>query len=138
MAVSYPAPEETVVNRVMLSAWRDRGALMIQHCEDCSLAFYYPRNLCPRCWSSSLEWRASCGRGRIETFTVVHKPVDEVFAGEGNVVLAEVRVDEGVSLITRIICDDPTTLAIGRRVGLLIGEGRDRYPLPVFVPQPAD
>lgn len=132
MSASYPSPEETVVNRAMLSAWREKGQLMIQHCGDCSLAFYYPRNVCPRCWSAKLESRASCGEGRVETFAVVHKPVDDAFAGENNVVLAEVRVDEGVSLITRILCEDLSVVEIGARVKLVTDERRSRYPLPVF------
>jgi uncharacterized OB-fold protein len=136
MAATHPVPSESAVNQVMLSAWRMRGELMLQHCRCCEAVIYFPRSMCPNCWSADIWSRASSGLGRIETFSIIHAAVHDAFKNEGGaVVLAEVSVDEGVSLITRIICDDPSAVAIGCRVALYAGSDRDRYPLPVFALQ---
>ena len=50
------------------------GRLTIQHCEDCGKAVFYPRPICPHCWSRRLVWKDASGRGRLKSFSEVHKP----------------------------------------------------------------
>jgi uncharacterized OB-fold protein len=131
--MDFPKPIEDSVNKAMLSAWRTRGQLLLQHCRACGHPFFYPRNRCPSCWSADLEDRASAGEGEIHTFSIVHRGVDEAFRAQGTAVaLAVVKTSEGPQVITRIVVDDLSKVQIGRKVRLYEGQDREIYPLPVY------
>lgn len=131
--MKFPMPTEDAVNREMLQAWRIQGQLLLQHCKQCAAVTYYPRKICPSCWSSQLENRVSCGQGTIISFSVVHRGVDEAFRELGTTVtLASVQTDDGPQLITLIVGDDRGEVAIGGRVKLAQDADRQRYPLPVY------
>lgn len=134
---TIPAPKETETNRPMLDAWRLSGDLLIQTCTACKHINSFPRGMCAHCWSDCLEWQTSSGNAKIESFSVIYKPVDESFAGELPVVLATVNLFEERSILSRIICehaDQIDQVTIGQSVELARNCDRGRYPLPVFKP----
>jgi uncharacterized OB-fold protein len=131
--MEFPMPTEDSVNKPMLTGWRERGELVLQHCPDCGAVTYYPRKICPSCWSRKLESRPSSGGGRIISFSIVHRGVDEAFRQQGKLVtLAAVQTDDGPQVITRIIVEDTSQVKIGGRVRLYAGSDRAQFPLPVY------
>lgn len=131
--MKFPMPTEDSVNQAMLQAWRESGQLLLQHCKQCAAVTYYPRKICPSCWSAQMENRASQGHGIVISFSVVHRGVDEAFRELGTTVtLASVQTDDGPQLITLIVGDDRDEVAIGGRVKLAKDVDRQRYPLPVY------
>ena len=66
----FPQPAEDAINAPFLAGWR-AGVLKVQRCTDCGLTFFYPREMCPRCWSASLAWIETQGQGKIVSFSVV-------------------------------------------------------------------
>ena len=40
----------------------------------CDQAFWFPREVCPRCLGSAIEWRPASGRGVVYAVTVDHRP----------------------------------------------------------------
>ena len=132
----YPMPRETAINRPMLSAWRE-GVLALQQCAACREIFFSPRSLCPHCWSPALSWIRSDGRGRIVSFSQIHRGLPEAFAGEAPVTLAEIEVTEGATLLARVICDRPDAVRSGSAVQVVPLPDALRYPLPTFVLTPA-
>jgi uncharacterized protein len=129
--MSYPEPAVTDVNRPLIEAWR-RGELMLQHCGDCGLIVFFPRALCPRCWSERLEWKASAGRGTIVSFSRVYSHVTEPFASESPTVLAEIALEDGGALLARVVTSRPEAVESGQRVELVTMPDAQRYPLPTF------
>ena len=71
--LKIPGPTITALTAPFWAAAQE-GRLSIQHCEDCDNAVFYPRALCPHCWSERLVWKDASGRGRLKSFSVVHKP----------------------------------------------------------------
>ena len=128
----YPKPRRTAVNAPMLDAWRE-GALALQRCAACGAIFFYARSLCPWCWSTALSWIRSDGRGRIVSWSQVHRGLPEGFAGEAPVTLAEIEVTEGATLLARVITDHPNAVRTGGQVELMRLPEALRYPLPTFV-----
>jgi uncharacterized OB-fold protein len=128
----YPVPRETATNAPMLRAWRE-GVLALQQCAACQVIFFYPRSVCPRCWSTALSWIRSDGHGRIVSFSQIHRGLPEAFAGEGPVTLAEIEVTEGATLLARVLSDHPAAVKTGSRVELVRLPDALRYPLPTFV-----
>jgi uncharacterized OB-fold protein len=127
----YPQPNVTDTNRPLIDAWQ-RGELTLQHCADCSAVVFFPREMCPRCWSRALEWKVSSGRGTVVSYALVHSHVTEPFAAEAPTVLAEIALDDGGALLARVLADDLQALASGTKVELVPMPDAQRYPLPTF------
>lgn len=129
---SYPTPTRTADNAALLDAWANDGALLIQTCTDCGADIFYPRAACPDCRSTALDWRADSGRGRVVTYTIVHRGLSDPFAAEAPVVIANIRLDSGPSMIARVAGAGATGIATGDPVCLLQGAAAAPYPLPTF------
>ena len=127
---------ETATNRPMLEAWRGEGALLLQRCEACGTTIFYPRSVCPGCWNDKLAWFRASGRGRIVSFSRVHRGFPERFAAEAPIVLAEIRLDEGAAMIARVVTADPDAIASGDAVSLVAADQAPQYELPTFRPAP--
>ena len=123
---------ETPDNRPMLEAWRAEGALMLQLCEACGTTIFYPRAVCPKCWSDRLGWFRATGKGRIVSFTRVHRGLPEKFQKEAPIVVAEIRLDEGTVMIARVVTDDPAAIASGDTVDLVSPDIAVHFELPTF------
>jgi uncharacterized OB-fold protein len=128
---SYPTPRADTDNAAFLAGWRE-GRLVLQACNACSKAFFYPRAFCPHCWSDRIENRYASGKGRIVSYSLVHRPNDPAFNDEVPIALVEVELVEGATLIARVVDARPEDVRSGRSVALPPPEIGVRYPLPVF------
>jgi len=126
----YPLPLEDDHNRVFLSAWRE-GRLSLPHCTSCNKTFYYPRLHCPFCWSDEIVWKDMSGEATIVSFSLVYRPNDASFNDEIPIVLAEVKLKEGITMIARVIAD-AEHVASGQTLKLVSGTSVLTYPLPTF------
>lgn len=127
----YPQPTRTPANAPLLDAWA-RGELSLQQCEACDARVFFPRELCPACWSPRLAWKPSPGRGAIVSFTRIHRQIHPAFAAEVPTLLAEIRLDDGWLMITRVLATDGVEIASGTRVELVPLPEAARFPLPTF------
>lgn len=105
-----------------------RGRLLLRHCEDCDRPHWYPRSQCPLCLSDRLRWRESAGLGEVYSFSVCRR------IGPQPYVIAYVRLDEGVTLLTNLVDADPESIRIGARVRLLMKASEGGTPVPMFTP----
>lgn len=127
----YPQPTRTATNAPLLDAWQ-RGELLIQRCGNCRAQVFFPREMCPVCWSIRLEWGKSTGTGRIVSFTRIHRHLHPAFASETPTILAEVALDDGAVMLARVVTGERESVASGMRVELLSMPQAARYPLPTF------
>jgi uncharacterized OB-fold protein len=134
LASDLPQPRETATNAPMLKAWRDEAALALQRCEACSKAIFYPRSVCPHCWSDRLAWFRASGGGKIVSFSRVHRGLPAVFQAEAPIVMAEIALAEGALMIARVVTADPSAVQSGMAVRLVARADAARYPLPTFRP----
>lgn len=129
--INYPQPREDEDNAPFLAGWRE-GRLLLQRSRDGGPLFFYPRPICPYTGSPDLTWTEVTGRGRIVSFSIVHRPNHPSFNEEVPIILAEIALDEGGALLGRVICSDIGLIKTGAALELLpVEEGR-RYPLPAF------
>lgn len=107
--------------------------LLIQSCSKCDLLIMYPKPFCPRCLSDDLGWITSDGRGTIYSFTVVERGAPSAFADLVPYVVAVVRLDEGVQMLSLIIDSDPDEVRCDQRVSVDFEwtTAKD-FALPVF------
>ena len=90
----------------------DGGRFLVQRCGDCSRHVYYPRQSCPHCGSTALEWKAPSGLGTVHAVTTVRRKPAE--GGDLNISLID--LDEGVRLMSRVDNVAPGAAHIGQRV----------------------
>jgi uncharacterized OB-fold protein len=131
--VEVPPPDETT------AGWWDatrEHRLTVQSCDACSGVQHPPRALCTHCGrTGTLGLRPATGRGVVDTYTVVHRA--SVPDLEVPYVIARVRLDEGVVLLTRLEGrDDGDAWAIDDPVAVDWVGLADGRALPVFRPAP--
>lgn len=122
-----PAPIVNPENKPFWDA-AAQGRLLLKRCRDCSQPHYYPRALCPFCFSDATEWVDAKGTGEIYSYSVMRRGAPVPYA------LAYVTLDEGVSMLTNLVDCDFDALSIGQRVKVVFKPGEDGAPVPVFTP----
>ncbi len=108
-----------------------RGELRIQRCDACSRSVFYPRSLCPHCFSDKLSWIVASGKGTIYSYTVAHQAYG-LFAGEVPLIVAIVELEEGVRMMSRIIDAPRERVAIGAPVRVTFERAGEDLTLPYF------
>jgi uncharacterized OB-fold protein len=108
--------------------------LLIQECRDCNSKIFYPRKLCPECWSSNLSWLESSGKGRIFTFSITMTGVEKKFQEDLPYILALVDLKEGVRMMTNIVECKPEEVKIGMDVEVVFEDITEEFALPKWRP----
>lgn len=108
-----------------------RGELRIQRCDVCHRYVFYPRSICPHCFSDQLSWVAASGKGTIYSYTVVHQAFG-AFAGDVPFIIAIVELEEGVRMMTRIIDSPREHVKIGTPVRVTFESVAEDMTLPYF------
>jgi uncharacterized OB-fold protein len=123
---TFPEPAVNPENAAFFEAAAE-GRLLIKVCLACGAAHWYPRAICPFCFSDRTEWREASGRGEIYSFSILRRaPVPYA--------LACVTLAEGVTMLTNIVDCELDELAIGRPV-LVVFRETDGAPVPMFTPE---
>jgi len=79
------------------------GSIRLPRCEDCSRIWFPPSSGCPFCGSTRRFTVACSGRGRLYSWVVVHRSLDEEYAADVPYVVGTVRLDEGPKVFARIV-----------------------------------
>ncbi|MFT5530956.1 MAG: putative OB-fold protein [Candidatus Poriferisodalaceae bacterium] len=109
------------------------GRISLPRCNACGLTIWFPRSMCPACYSEDVTWTDCSGNGSIYSFTVIRK-------GQGRwrdaspYVIAYVELNEGPRIMTNVIDVDPDTVAIGDQVTASFVPTEDGPPLLRFTP----
>jgi uncharacterized OB-fold protein len=107
------------------------GELRIQRCDTCSRTVFYPRSICPHCYSDQLSWIVASGKGTIYSYTVAHQAYGP-FAEDVPFVVAIVQLEEGVRMMTRIISATRERITIGAAVQVSFTPVGENLTLPYF------
>ena len=86
--------------------------------------------------SQDLSWDEARGTGTVYSFTVVEISPSPAFAGDVPYVVALVKLEEGVQMVSRIVGCEPGVVTIDMPVQVVFGQLDDQIALPQF--RPAD
>ena len=104
-----------------------KGRLLIKKCNACGEPHFYPRSICPFCFSEHTTWIEASGKGTIYSYSVMRRaPVPYV--------VAYVTLTEGPTMITNIVDCDPNAVKIGQAVRVTFKPSDGGPPLPMFTP----
>ncbi len=104
------------------------GVLRVGRCSDCNAYHFYPRLICPHCFSERTEWVPAKGTGVVYSFSTMRRGVPVPYT------IAYVTLDEGVSMMTNIVDCDPDSLKVGDKVKLVFEVADDGTSVPMFTP----
>lgn len=103
------------------------GKLMIGKCDTCGAVHYYPRALCPVCFSDKTRLQQVSGDGVIYTYSVMRRaPIPYA--------IAYVTLAEGPTMMTNIVDCDLDKIKIGQAVKLVFKPSDGGPPVPMFTP----
>src|SRR2546422_2063984 len=74
--------------------------LWLRHCNDCNSTYFYPRDICPDCFSRNTTWVQSSGEGSLYSFAIVHRAPTPAFGDIVPFVVAFVEVEGGARIPT--------------------------------------
>jgi uncharacterized protein len=128
-----PVPEANTWTEPFWKAAREEK-LVIQRCVDCRKNIFYPRLVCPFCFSNNIEWIETSGKGTVYSYTIVENNAPSAFLGDMPFVIAIVRLDEGVQMLSNIVGCDPGQVHCDMPVEVTYKKISEEYTLPVFKP----
>lgn len=113
--IKAPGPTVTALTAPFWEA-ANQGRLMIQHCEDCVRAVFYPRPICPHCWSARLAWRDAEGTGKLRSWSTVHRPGHPAWQPVAPYAVGVVALSEGPTMLSLILKQDERNFALDAAV----------------------
>jgi hypothetical protein len=126
---SRPAPILTPDSAFFWEAC-ERGELVAQRCGACGALAHPPRPMCPQCHATQREVARLSGLGRVFSWTVPRHPAPLGFAEPP--VVALVRLDEGLTLVSNVVGVAPAAMRNGLRVAVAFEPTAGGRAVPVF------
>jgi uncharacterized OB-fold protein len=133
-AIELPAPAPPVVPETK-PFWdgTKAGKLVLPRCPRCSFVIWYPRQFCPQCGQTPVEWFEASGLGTVYSFTVVRRG-EGAYRDTPQYTLAIVELKEGPRVLTNIVDCDPSGLQIGQAVKAVFSDAGESAALLRFRP----
>ncbi len=116
-----------VLNEEQEIFWRacEEGKFLLKKCTDTGMAFYYPREKSPFTLGET-EWFEASGLGEVYSCSVSYRS-DPAFC------IAYIKLDEGPIMLSNVVADDLSTIAIGQRVKVSMQKADNGKIAPFFV-----
>lgn len=108
-----------------------QGELRVQRCNSCSKAVFYPRALCPHCFSDQLSWIVASGKGTIYSYTVAHQAFGP-FAADVPFIVIIAELEEGVRMMSRLLDAPRERVMVGAAVKVTFEKVEEDLTLPYF------
>ena len=112
--IERAAPKTLPISAPFWEGTREKK-LMVQYCLDSGQYQFYPRPVSIFTGSRNLEWREVSGAGEVFTYTIARVGRGP-FEGVMPFIVATIRLDEGVTIMSNVIDCDLDRIAIGMRV----------------------
>ncbi len=104
----------------------EQGKLLYGYCLACNEPHYYPRSLCPFCFSSRVEWREASGKATVYSYSIMYR------SPTGPYTIAYVTLAEGPRVLTNLVDCDFKKIAIDASAKLVWKPSEGGAPVPFF------
>jgi uncharacterized OB-fold protein len=108
-----------------------------QKCAGCGTLRFIPTEICARCGCRESDWALLSGKGRVHTYTVVHRGPTPAYQSDAPYVIVHVELEEGPRAISNLLGCDPREVRIGMPVEIVFEEVSEDWTLFKFVPAKA-
>jgi uncharacterized OB-fold protein len=104
--LKVPGPIRTALSQPFWQAATGQQ-FILQHCGECQRWVFYPRQICPHCWSPDLQWRPASGRGTLKTWSIIHRPGHPGWEPAAPYTIGLVELAEGPTMLSHILTTAP-------------------------------
>ena len=111
-----------------------RHELLLQKCSACGSYRFPPSPMCPNCFSMDFKWEKVSGKGEVYTFTIVRVAVRPEWMSDVPYVLATIKLDEGVRMVSKVVGCKPEDVKIGMKVQVVFDDVTEQFTIPEFKP----
>jgi uncharacterized OB-fold protein len=101
---------------------------------EAGLCNYVLLSFCPICYSRETKWIVAEGKGRVYSFTVYHVAYHPGFEKDLPYVVADVELEEGPRLLTKIVGCGPGEVKCEMLVQVTWEDITEEFSLPKFKP----
>ncbi len=108
--------------------------LVVQKCNRCGKLRFPPAQICAECLSHDLSWTAVSGRGKVFSYSIMHRAYHPAFAAKIPYALVVVELEEGGKINSNVVGIEPHRLKCGMAVEVTFEEINDEVVLPKFRP----
>jgi uncharacterized OB-fold protein len=130
-AIKKPLPAPDADSAALWRGLRD-GMLLLQHCADCSHVQYYQQGMCRQCGGEILVHRPASGRGKVHSFSVVHRAPGPAFKADLPYAVLLIDLEEGPRMISTYIGGKPDEVTFDMDVVLVCEQVSEDVTLPRF------
>ncbi|MBS4189481.1 OB-fold domain-containing protein [Bacillus sp. FJAT-49705] len=109
--LKVPGPTMTLISKPFWDAVA-KHEFQLQKCSDCHKWVFYPRGHCPECWSDNLIWEIASGKGRLKTWSVVHKPGHSGWDEVTPYAIGLIELEEGPTMMSHLLIESDEDLII--------------------------
>jgi uncharacterized OB-fold protein len=108
------------------------GVLLLQHCGDCGHVQYYQQAICRECGGANLSHRPASGRGKVHSFSVVHRAPGPAFKADLPYAVLLIDLEEGPRMISTYTGGKPEDVTFDMDVMLVCERISEHVTLPRF------
>lgn len=108
--------------------------LVLRHCKDCGAFTHLPAPTCSNCASTNLDWVRASGKGEVHTYVVTMQAVSAALVGRIPWIVVDVKLEEGVHIISNMVDCPPEELRIGLPVEVVFEDVTPEVTLYKFRP----
>jgi uncharacterized OB-fold protein len=130
-AMKKPQPAPDADSAALWRGLRE-GVLLLQHCADCGHVQYYQQAMCRNCGSEHLTHRPASGRGKVHSFSVVHRAPGPAFKADVPYAVLLIDLAEGPRMISTYTGGKPEEVSFDMDVVLVCEKISDDVTLPRF------
>jgi len=129
-----PLPSPTPETQMFWDSCRNR-AMELPQCQACRKFHFYPRSMCPYCWSRDLKWVQTSGLATLYSYVISHRALAG-FESVTPYVIAVVELEEGVRMMTNLVGvkPDPCDISIDMALRVSYQDVSEVSTLPNFAP----
>jgi uncharacterized OB-fold protein len=130
-AMKKPVPAPDADSAAFWRGLRE-GVLLLQHCGDCGHVQYYQQAICRQCGGANLSHRRASGRGKVHSFSVVHRAPGPAFKADLPYAVLLVDLEEGPRMISTYTGGKPEDVTFDMDVMLVCEPINQDVTLPRF------
>lgn len=127
-----PLPQPTDLSAPHWDGCR-AGTLKVQQCKQCKTCVFIPQACCTQCQCTDLLWIDCSGRGKVYSYTVVHRAPRPQF--EVPFAVAIIELEEGWYMLSNVIDCAAEDVAVDMPVQVAFRQMTEEITLPYFVPR---
>lgn len=108
--------------------------LKFLRCEECGSWINYVKLLCPSCGSRELSWNVCSGKGKLYSYSILHRASSPAFKEKTPYVLAIVELEEGIKMMSHLINCDLAQVDVDMEVEVVFDDVDEQISVPYFQP----